>query len=499
MNDKLKYALIIFMLSMFVRTAFVLYSTDPLKISDDSYHHLTIAQSLFKGRGFETEVIWPLILRSDSFPQPYFFRQPVYPYLIVSAYHVFGVSMFSAQLVNIVCESLIACLTFLLCLELTGARSASVYSAILYVFGSYQLVLAPQLLTETSFALSIIAIFYVVKRWDNDWSRCVAGCLIGASYLVREQGFILLTAIGAYIYARKDFGKAVRDFALIFFVALIVVSPWLLRTYLLTGNPFYNFNAYGILLLRDDDRYFAGIEPPKSPPELFIERLNTKTFIDILQNLLNLAVGHLILLPSTIMAIIIFMERGQLRVHIRENKSFYIAISTYYAVLMLVVSMMYGELRYLYSIIPFMAIISGVSLDAFFKNQINIFKSSVDDAFRAMIIVLLICSNVYFAIQVIQNTKPIPDIEAAYWLKGAGGEGSTVMGYFPYYVPYVLQGKAVQTPADRAELGPLIKHYNVTYVIEGVTEGWYEMDGEGYMRMVGEGRNWRVYGVVGGG
>jgi hypothetical protein len=98
-------------------------------------------------------------------------------------------------------------------------------------------------------ALATVSLFYfliMAKKNDSLGFVASAGMAAGMGILSREYGFILIfLGLLALIWLRLGY-----KFILIFLIlAIFTGSPWYIRSFFLTGNPFYSLNVGGIFAM----------------------------------------------------------------------------------------------------------------------------------------------------------------------------------------------------------------------------------------------------------
>ena len=91
--------------------------------------------------------------------------------------------------------------------------------------------------------LGVLALVWAVDRESDDrpdWR--LAGLAAGVTALTRDYGLTALVAgAGVLFWMRRPW----REMAGYAVVGLVVVLPWFMRTWVLTGNPFYNHDLLG--------------------------------------------------------------------------------------------------------------------------------------------------------------------------------------------------------------------------------------------------------------
>ncbi len=83
----------------------------------------------------------------------------------------------------------------------------------------------------------MLAVFYLLLRWHQEGdSRLLipAGLAAGFCYAIKLPGLMVPALAAAFVFSRQR----VRPAALVALAAALMIAPWMLRSTLLTGNPF---------------------------------------------------------------------------------------------------------------------------------------------------------------------------------------------------------------------------------------------------------------------
>ena len=207
----------------------------PPLLSDSKEYH-DIAQSVVHGAGFSID------------GKPTAFRLPGYPLLLAATYSLFGDSSIPIALVQLIADLVSCVLIFAIGQKLFSERVGIVAAWILALF-PIQILYVPHLMTETLFTTLFLSALWLSLQDDLRPGRSVAiGVLVGIGILIRSTALIVPLLIAIYRWKVGDGAKRVlRSLSIVGIVALLVVSPWLIRNlvqferFSLTSNGGVNF------------------------------------------------------------------------------------------------------------------------------------------------------------------------------------------------------------------------------------------------------------------
>lgn len=227
---------------------------------NDAMDYASIGRNFIRGDGFISSYITPLGLANHKgLPHPDLWRAPLWPMLLGVFIRLFGAS---DQTVAIATGSVFiagAGLMFLLG-EALFDRKIALMSALIYMLSAQNLVNSTSGMTETLSAfLMMLAVYVIVAPWaQNAWGDVAAGAVMGFFYLARYNALLFLPLFIVFTWYRRKSQKS-RGFAAghgsggagfvltaVRFLAgfLIIVSPWLVRNFILMGSPMFSLQKY---------------------------------------------------------------------------------------------------------------------------------------------------------------------------------------------------------------------------------------------------------------
>lgn len=200
-----------------------------MHITTDPDRLYELAANISSGRGFVYDAPRGVIPALD--------RGPVYPYLLSAVFILAGgPSIVAAQVLNALLFGGTAFLVYLIGIEFLNRRAALLAGLVTAVH-PFLLWYTARVWVETALMtillLGILTLFRLV-RGPSFGKACFAGLVLGTAILVKSillpfvvvAGVLLLTHLG-----RRFLGKA----TVMVLVAFLVVLPWTLRNYAVTG------------------------------------------------------------------------------------------------------------------------------------------------------------------------------------------------------------------------------------------------------------------------
>jgi 4-amino-4-deoxy-L-arabinose transferase-like glycosyltransferase len=197
----------------------------------DGYDQL--AQNLAAGNGYR---FYPDTART-------LMREPGYPLLLAGLFLLFGGSFAAVKFANMLLAFATALLMMRLARKLSSAPLLIYAPPLLFLFHPGTLIAESRGGVEILFAFLLMLFFLTVcyavenNRW-RDYIVC--GIALGITALVRSVPIFFPLFLLAYLllFRRKYISAfaAFRNIALMLTAMLVVLSPWIIRNYLLTGK-----------------------------------------------------------------------------------------------------------------------------------------------------------------------------------------------------------------------------------------------------------------------
>ncbi len=252
-------------------------------IYNDAMDYASIARNIALGEGLISQYLTPLGLAHHGVPQPDLWRAPLWPLVLACFQKVFGFIDEAAALAGGCCFAASAVLVFLL-----GCRFFNIFvgisSCLLFIFSGQLLSFSISGLTEPLAILLMLSWVFALtsfsgRRW---WGGLFAGGITGLFYLCRYNAILfLLPGMVYWVWRyfqnfsqqklraaevancqnlllqseqnrfsqelepnRRPYLTAVTKCLVFLLGFFLVVSPWLGRNFVLTGNPFFSLQKY---------------------------------------------------------------------------------------------------------------------------------------------------------------------------------------------------------------------------------------------------------------
>jgi len=170
-------------------------------------------------------------------------REPGYPMLLAGIFMVFGKNFAVVKLANMILALAVAYLMTRIARKLSGSRLLILGSPLLFLFHPETLIAESrggiEILFTLMLTLFVLTLYRAVgsKRW---WDYLVSGVVLGLAVLVRSTPILFPFVLLGYLllFERRENQKVAvfRNFIVMAIAMFIVLSPWIIRNYSLTGK-----------------------------------------------------------------------------------------------------------------------------------------------------------------------------------------------------------------------------------------------------------------------
>lgn len=229
---------------------------------NDAMDYASIGRNIARGDGFVSSYITPLgLANKEGLPHPDLWRAPLWPAVLAVFIRVLGATDQAVAIATGAFYIAGAAMVFLLGRELFGDLTAFA-SALIYIFSAQNLLNSVSGMTETvSIFMMVLAVYLPVasrarNRW---WGDVLAGAALGLFYLARYNALLFVPFFALFLWYRRRgesrnfFGRyrlktkrADTLWPVVRYLAafILVISPWLIRNYLLMGDPLFSLQKF---------------------------------------------------------------------------------------------------------------------------------------------------------------------------------------------------------------------------------------------------------------
>jgi len=239
------FIVLILLLSGIVWYGFYATHTKEITGSDDR-EYASIARNVANGKGIVRNFVYPVEINFfEKLPIPEFVHPPGYPLIIAGFFKLFGISDFVALLPSILSFFGLLLLLFFFAKGYLEIRTATV-TAVILIFNREILDMSIVALSEIVYTLFFLVFFVLFVRARSSRGIFIAGILLGASHLVRENIYPLLLPLFVYLYFYPDLPrwKKIVIFAVGFSIPVI---PNMIRSLSETGSPFFSYGKFTLM------------------------------------------------------------------------------------------------------------------------------------------------------------------------------------------------------------------------------------------------------------
>lgn len=245
--------------------------------TDFMWYHVKGVE-LSQGKGFLNGV-YPYYKGTPGVPTA--FRPIGYPGTLALLYFIFGTGyndFLAGKLLNVVLSILIMFLTYKLAKQFFNEKIALITLA-LYAFSplaiAYNSIHCSEILFSAILMLSIYLFF-------NKNNPILIGLLIGYLTLIRPIGMFIPLIFAFFMFIKKDLKlKNKIVYIASFAVAVgLVVAPWLIRNYVVFGEPVFSTNGGYVIYVNNNDYATGSWSDPYKYPDSPLAKYKTDTGFD---------------------------------------------------------------------------------------------------------------------------------------------------------------------------------------------------------------------------
>ena len=238
--------LLFFVLAILLYSSIFILKFNGLR-SSDQMDYAQMARHLSKGEGFITSLINPLSLAFNNSVEnhPNFWRPPMFPLVLSVLFHLFGSRDSIPILLSGFFFIILIPLVYIFARDVFNRRVGLWAGAITLtslIFLDYSMTG----LVESMFIFLFTLSLYLLYKKANTF---YIGSLLGFCYLTRYNTLFLIPGFLWFIY--KTYPTWKKEIIKLLAIFVIVISPWLIRNFNLTGNPLFSLQKYEFAMHTD--------------------------------------------------------------------------------------------------------------------------------------------------------------------------------------------------------------------------------------------------------
>lgn len=219
----------------------------------DYWDYLQLARQLYEGHGFSSLFTYPLFLKYSGSGEffPLLWRPPLFPVLVAITFlFTGGPSLVAPLVLQVLGYALAVFGTHSLAREFVEARWA-LLAGLVTALSPHVLGIAEPGIATSLYTAGLTFGFLFAVRAGSRRRALLVGLYFGLLTLLRAETIVILPAI-VWIFWAGERGDRERRIWLFLGSALLVLVPWTIRTWIVTGRP---FSATSSLLFTDTPLY----------------------------------------------------------------------------------------------------------------------------------------------------------------------------------------------------------------------------------------------------
>jgi hypothetical protein len=194
------------------------------------------------------------------------YRMPLYVLFLVGLWNLFGFDLYDGLIAQCVFDTLTTLILFLLITLIFHEKMIGLFAAFLWAIYIPEWNYVVNLYTEMTVTLLLICHFlFFIKALKMDSRRYLAlsGVFLGLTTLTRPEShlYIFLLWIPLMVAYRKDKVKVLSRYVLFLTIYFIVLSPWIVRNYRLTGRFIATVPMVGFIYIYNNIADEADADP----------------------------------------------------------------------------------------------------------------------------------------------------------------------------------------------------------------------------------------------
>ncbi|HLC59851.1 MAG TPA: glycosyltransferase family 39 protein [Candidatus Nanoarchaeia archaeon] len=380
-----------------------------------------------------------------------FWSPPLYHIIVAAVYYFFSAfnhnaANFAIKFISPIFGILTLIFSFLVIKKLTNSK-ISFYSTIFLAFIPIFIDYSVLSYVESSMTFFVIlSVYFLINE-----KIFLSGISVGLSILAKYNGIFILPALIYYLYKKYNRKSFYKNSAIIVIVSLLVASPWIIRNWLLLGNPIwpflnfifhgYQIKSYSVLNIKNLISWnlvtftvLGVFGVPDGNPAAF-------RFVSWMPNIISYIVAWVLIITTFMFLLYIFISKKSVNYGKDVKKFLKIWILSYLVLLLVYIANVgFSVSRIILPAFPAIAIFCGLGLNNFIENLKTKKNKILVFSLIALIIILFIFTLIFKTLYAASLWNSYnSDFE---WVKSGTNEGSV----------FIANGQCIPYNIERTSL-----------------------------------------------
>ncbi len=187
-------------------------------------------------------------------------RSPGFVLVLAGIFGLFGKSLLAVQIVQYLMSAVTAAIVYLISQRLFGVKPVSLLAVFLFLFHPISMLSDTRAGTDTTLALCLTATIWLLlraidsQRW---WDFVLSGLALGYTMLVKATVALIFPAVFLFLVCsplmRRPFWMTFRQFSLAAITAALVMTPWVIRNFEISGQFVPTMTDSGLAIFQGEE------------------------------------------------------------------------------------------------------------------------------------------------------------------------------------------------------------------------------------------------------
>src|ERR1700733_5646697 len=187
-------------------------------------------------------------------------RSPGFVLVLAGIFALFGKSLLVVQIVQYLMSAVIAAIVYFISQRLFGVRLVSLLAVFLFLFHPVSMLSDTRAGTDTTLTLCLTTTIWLLlraidsQRW---WDYVLSGLALGYTMLVKATVALIFPALFLFLIwplkMRRPFWLTSRRFVLAAITAALVMTPWIVRNFEISGRFVPSMTVTGLAIFQGEE------------------------------------------------------------------------------------------------------------------------------------------------------------------------------------------------------------------------------------------------------